>query len=610
MPEGFDKVSELKIVISAATGPLQSGIKDAQALIRTFNTDATSGLGLLDGALGKVGGSVGALAGRLNTVVGALSVAGQVIQQVMAIGEKVADSVGAEKEFDAVSSSIGEVQDALLNLAGFAFQALQREAAHAAVSLIGFEAETAKADATAENFAQRTLRRANESLQDFAQHVREMAPLDVQSYNTLATSLDRIDSRIKAIEASMVSGKQEANNWWDSVKGFFSEYAEFERSWGTGPEDRLTALRVQRDAIWKIVDAENQKWTPKVATPDADRSLVSLEREVSLLEAKAAALNMGAAAAAEYTMREKLRLDREQQDFAYSPDGEKRLEELITRYAEAQRELEAGQEGKRQKQISDSRERNIENVFKGLDRDVAMEETRARAVGLSADETKRLTIEETALLQIRLAGREPTEKEIERVRQSAAARVAAARATANLSEEMQLLQEHSRIAGRALESGFADWIRGTEVSWKGMIASMLEDMAMLSARKFVFEPLFGGGSSGMGGSSDGGLFGSLLGNLFGGFREGGGDVQSGFAYVVGEKRPELFIPSQNGTIVPQVPAGAAAVGGEVHVYVHGTPEFDARVVSTAENVVVRRAPQIVGDSVAAVADFRERQGLD
>jgi len=37
--------------------------------------------------------------------------------------------------------------------------------------------------------------------------------------------------------------------------------------------------------------------------------------------------------------------------------------------------------------------------------------------------------------------------------------------------------------------------------------------------------------------------------LFGGFREKGGPVTPGKAYVVGEKRPELFIPDEPGRIV-------------------------------------------------------------
>lgn len=68
-------------------------------------------------------------------------------------------------------------------------------------------------------------------------------------------------------------------------------------------------------------------------------------------------------------------------------------------------------------------------------------------------------------------------------------------------------------------------------------------------------------------------------------RESGGPVSKGGLYVVGEKRPELFIPSSNGTILPQVPSlssvGASAGtngshGGAVpDLHVHNWGEEDA-----------------------------------
>ena len=68
-----------------------------------------------------------------------------------------------------------------------------------------------------------------------------------------------------------------------------------------------------------------------------------------------------------------------------------------------------------------------------------------------------------------------------------------------------------------------------------------------------------------------GAIGGFLGNLFGGERAQGGPVAGGKAYLVGEKGPELFVPGQSGSIVPNtglampsVSAGAAGgVAGEI-----------------------------------------------
>lgn len=50
-------------------------------------------------------------------------------------------------------------------------------------------------------------------------------------------------------------------------------------------------------------------------------------------------------------------------------------------------------------------------------------------------------------------------------------------------------------------------------------------------------------------------------------RASGGPVRAGEAYVVGEKRPELFVPNRSGRIVPRVPAGFGS-GGHVTVQVN------------------------------------------
>jgi hypothetical protein len=77
--------------------------------------------------------------------------------------------------------------------------------------------------------------------------------------------------------------------------------------------------------------------------------------------------------------------------------------------------------------------------------------------------------------------------------------------------------------------------------------STILNAAIKGLMKNLLGNLFGGSNS----SGGGGLL-SSLGSLFGGGREAGGDVTPGKAYVVGEKRPELFLPKQGGTIVPQV----------------------------------------------------------
>jgi hypothetical protein len=56
------------------------------------------------------------------------------------------------------------------------------------------------------------------------------------------------------------------------------------------------------------------------------------------------------------------------------------------------------------------------------------------------------------------------------------------------------------------------------------------------------------------GGSGGGSVSAGQGSTFTNRREFGGPVSKGRAYIVGEKRPELFVPNTNGIIVPQLPS--------------------------------------------------------
>ena len=58
-----------------------------------------------------------------------------------------------------------------------------------------------------------------------------------------------------------------------------------------------------------------------------------------------------------------------------------------------------------------------------------------------------------------------------------------------------------------------------------------------------------------------------------GMRAKGGPVTAGQPYIVGEKRPELFVPNRSGKIIPQLPEGATASGGGV------TQNFNGNIVA-------------------------------
>lgn len=70
--------------------------------------------------------------------------------------------------------------------------------------------------------------------------------------------------------------------------------------------------------------------------------------------------------------------------------------------------------------------------------------------------------------------------------------------------------------------------------------------------------------------------GSLIDTAFGGFRANGGSVSAGKSYVVGERGAEMFVPSQNGTIIPN-----GGMGGTINITVNGAIDSEG----TARTIV-------------------------
>jgi phage-related minor tail protein len=68
----------------------------------------------------------------------------------------------------------------------------------------------------------------------------------------------------------------------------------------------------------------------------------------------------------------------------------------------------------------------------------------------------------------------------------------------------------------------------------------------------------------------------LIDTAFGGFRANGGSVSAGTPYVVGERGAELFVPSSNGTIVPN-----GGSGSTINITVNGAIDAEG----TARTIV-------------------------
>jgi hypothetical protein len=70
---------------------------------------------------------------------------------------------------------------------------------------------------------------------------------------------------------------------------------------------------------------------------------------------------------------------------------------------------------------------------------------------------------------------------------------------------------------------------------------------------------------------------------------GGGDVMPGKAYIVGEKRPELFVPGMAGKVLPSVPREVGSHGGGPQVHITHAPTINAFDTAGLDALLQRHA---------------------
>lgn len=199
-----------------------------------------------------------------------------------------------------------------------------------------------------------------------------------------------------------------------------------------------------------------------------------------------------------------------------------------------------------------------------------------------------------------------------------AASEAYAQQAAALKQAREALQETADAARDFTSTFIDDMIDGksaTEALGDALkqLGKRFEDLALNS--------LFGGGSGG-----GTGLFGQIFGSLFGGgvggggadpwlgLRANGGPVTAGMPYIVGEKRPELFVPRTSGTIIPQVPTiqtgGSSSISTTMHVTVAvtgvGDKDLLAKTTQGATMAVNQALKHYDKGLPAKVADYVAR----
>lgn len=172
------------------------------------------------------------------------------------------------------------------------------------------------------------------------------------------------------------------------------------------------------------------------------------------------------------------------------------------------------------------------------------------------------------------------------------------RAVFQANEAMDKLAKDGEDQFADLESAIRGWgneftnimanaVMTGKLSFKDLANSVISDLLRMSIQATITKPLL---DLGMG----------FLGIQPAGKRAAGGPVTSGQPYLVGEQGPEIFMPSNSGTIIPNGQSGG--------VVVNQTIQVTTGVQQTVRAEVMNMLPQIANAAKSAVAEAKLRGG--
>lgn len=140
-------------------------------------------------------------------------------------------------------------------------------------------------------------------------------------------------------------------------------------------------------------------------------------------------------------------------------------------------------------------------------------------------------------------------------------------------------------AGRTIENALGKALKTGSFGFEDLrkvALSVLNDIAAAAIRTGL-DSIFGGGGGGSGGRSFGGGLLDVLGGLLGApGRATGGPVSPLRPYVVGERGPELFVPTASGSVVAAGGGGTRDV--RVSITVQGAGEPSQMLAASSRQV--------------------------
>ena len=122
----------------------------------------------------------------------------------------------------------------------------------------------------------------------------------------------------------------------------------------------------------------------------------------------------------------------------------------------------------------------------------------------------------------------------------------------NATNAAQAAQRVFQKATQGMEDLIINFAKTGKFEFKGFMNSILEELLRSQVRSLMAQ-IFN--LSGKSATNAGGLLG---GSIIPGFLAQGGNAMAGMPYVVGENGPEMFVPNQSGTVIPNNQMAAAS----------------------------------------------------
>jgi len=346
---------------------------------------------------------------------------------------------------------------------------------------------------------------------------------------------DAIDIMVEKAKVGFLSLVGKARNAWDSVKEFL----------GFGSPEKPAAAPVVG-----VTQGGRQSGTRVKAVRDseAESRAKALKSYLEGLDAQILKLKEGEEAA--------LRFEAAKQG---GPAGLAKMEEIIRlRREEAEQQEEMQRLTKEANQelaaMDDLRRFNLELRLKQIERQIELEKEMAQV-----------------LLEVQAQAEITANKELEDMMEKKKA----------ASEELDLLEDIRdgyKSIGTTIVEAFMSGKSAAD-AFKSALSSLLQKLASRSLDKFldaIFKSDIKGAPS---------LFENfmsnipVLGSIFN-KRAGGGPVNSGAPYLVGERGPELFVPSMAGQVVPSYAMSGTSTVNNYNIQAIDVKSFEERIMGS------------------------------